>query len=164
MFGLLASREPYVYNPCGNNSKKSAENWMSPNAEATDAEAYDPLYLAGIEHFNVCDFFEAHETWEELWTEYRGPARKFYQGLIQVAVALHHFGNGNIRGAKKVYHSSRNYLAEYVPFYEGLNLEEFLAQYERCFVDVLANEEEFPRIEIVPDLIPEIHLQTATNS
>ena len=78
-------------------------------------EPYDPLYLAGIEHFNVCDFFEAHETWEELWTDYSGPARKFYQGLIQVAVALHHFGNGNIRGAKKLYLSSSAYLEPYRP-------------------------------------------------
>ena len=52
-----------------------------------------PLYLQGIRYFNECDFFESHETWEELWTEYRGEARRFYQGLIQVAVALHHFGN-----------------------------------------------------------------------
>jgi uncharacterized protein len=130
---------------------------------STDAEPYDPLYLAGIEHFNVCDFFEAHETWEELWTEYRGPARRFYQGLIQVAVALHHFGNGNIRGAKKVYHTSRGYLAEYPPMYMGLNLQAFLAQYERCFADVLANDDEFPRIDIVPDSIPEIHLQGAAS-
>ncbi len=26
-----------------------------------DAADYDPLYLQGIEHFNVCDFFESHE-------------------------------------------------------------------------------------------------------
>lgn len=128
----------------------------------SDAEPYDPLYLAGIEHFNVCDFFEAHETWEELWTEYRGEARKFYQGLIQVAVALHHFGNGNIRGAKKVYHSSRVYLAEYPDHYQGLDLRSFLEQFERCFAEVLASTDEFPRIEIVPDLIPEIHLQSTT--
>ncbi len=119
---------------------------------------YDPLYLKGIAYFNDCDFFEAHETWEELWTEYRGPARKYYQGLIQAAVALHHFGNGNIRGAKKVYITSRGYLEEYRPQYEGLDLEAFLAQYEECFAEVLASEEEFPKIEIVPDLIPEIHL------
>ena len=128
---------------------------------STDAEPYDPLYLEGIDHFNVCDFFEAHESWEDLWTEYRGPARKFYQGLIQAAVALHHFGNGNIRGAKKVDHSSLASLAEYPQVYLGLNLEAFLMQYQRCFADVLANNEEFPRIEIVPDLIPEIHLQGA---
>ncbi len=73
-------------------------------------ETYDPLYLGGIKHFNECDFFEAHEVWEELWTDYRGESRKFYQGLIQAAVALYHFGNGNIRGARKLYHSSRDYL------------------------------------------------------
>ena len=123
-----------------------------------DTPPYDPLYLKGIEYFNDCEFFEAHETWEELWTEYRGPARKFYQGLIQVAVALHHFGNGNIRGAKKVYLTSRSYLDEYRPGYQGIDLEVLLGQYEKCFADVLASKEEFPEIEIVPDLIPEIHL------
>ena len=59
-----------------------------------------PHYRAGIELFNKCEFFEAHDVWEEVWAEYRGPSRTFYKGLIQVAVALHHFGNGNIRGAK----------------------------------------------------------------
>ena len=119
---------------------------------------YDPLYLQGIAHFNECDFFEAHETWEELWTEYRGDSRKFYQGMIQVAVALHHFGNGNVRGAKKVYFTSRSYLQEYPSIYEGLDLETFLAKYEKCFQAVLESEEELPKIEIDPELIPEIHL------
>ena len=41
--------------------------------------------------------------------------RLFYKGLIQAAVALHHFGNGNIRGARKVYRSSRGYLEPYRP-------------------------------------------------
>lgn len=121
-------------------------------------EEYDTLYRKGIEYFNECEFFEAHEVWEELWTEYRGPARRFYQGLIQSAVALHHFGNGNIRGARKVYDSSLTYLQDYRPHYLGLDLDAFLRQYEACFADVLASTEEFPQIEIVPDLIPEIHL------
>ena len=119
---------------------------------------FDPLYLQGIEHFNECDFFEAHETWEELWTEYRGEARKFYQGLIQVAVALHHFGNGNVRGARKVYATSRGYLEEYPSIYAGLDLQKFLDQYERCFGEILQSQEELPKIDIDPELIPEIHL------
>ena len=119
---------------------------------------YDPLYLQGIEYFNECEFFEAHETWEELWTEYRGDARRFYQGLIQVAVALHHFGNGNIRGAKKVYLTSRAYLEEYPAQYIGLNLQAFLEQYHACFAEILASKEEFPHVDIDPELIPEIHL------
>ena len=126
---------------------------------ATEALQYDPLYLRGIDFFNECEFFEAHEVWEELWTEYRGDLRRFYQGLIQAAVALHHFGNGNIRGARKVYLSSRSYLDDYRPSCEGLDLEQFLAQYERCFAEVLLSDEEFPRIDIDPELIPEIHLR-----
>jgi len=125
---------------------------------------YPPLYLQGIAFFNDCEFFEAHDAWEELWTEYRGPGRKYYQGMIQAAVALHHFGNGNIRGARKVYLTSRNYLEEYGSCYEGLNLEEFLAQYERCFAEILASEEEYPKIEIDPDLIPEVHLSPTSTS
>jgi predicted metal-dependent hydrolase len=126
-----------------------------------DDTQYDPLYLQGIEHFNACDFFESHEIWEELWTEYRGDSRKFFQGLIQAAVALHHFGNGNIRGARKVYQSSRVYLEPYAPLHMGLNLEKFLAEFDRCFADVVASTEEFPQIEVDPELIPEIHLEGA---
>jgi len=121
-------------------------------------DTYDPLYLAGIEHFNTCDFYESHEVWEELWTEYRGPSRKFYQGLIQAAVALYHFGNGNIRGAKKLYSSTRGYLEPYRPKHMGLDLEAFLSQFDRCFAEVAATAEEFPQIEIDPEQIPEIHL------
>jgi predicted metal-dependent hydrolase len=132
-----------------------------PTLAAMTEEPYEPLYLAGIEHFNACEFFEAHEVWEELWQEYQGPARKFYQGLIQVAVCLHHFGNGNIRGAKKLYHSSRAYLDPYRPHYLGLDLEKLLTELEVCCQEILASDEEYPKIEIVPDLIPEIHLKAA---
>jgi hypothetical protein len=119
---------------------------------------YDPLYLKGIEHFNACDFYESHEVWEELWTQFQGPSRKFFQGLIQVAVALHHFGNGNIRGARKLYHSSRSYLEAYRPKHLGLNVDQLLSDMEHCFSDVLASTDEFPRFEIDPERIPEIHL------
>jgi len=119
---------------------------------------YDPRYLEGIEHFNKCDFFKAHEVWEELWANTQGANRRFFQGLIQVAVCLHHYGNGNIRGAKKLYFGCRGYLEEYRPTYLGLDLEKLLGELETCCRQILDSKEEFPRIEIVPDLIPEIHL------
>jgi predicted metal-dependent hydrolase len=125
---------------------------MSETAE------YPELYLSGIAYFNACDFFESHEAWEALWTEYQGPSRKFYQGLIQAAVALHHFGNGNIRGARKLYFSTRSYLEPYLPEHMGLDLEKFLQQFQQCFAAVAASQEDFPEIEVEPDLIPEIHL------
>lgn len=128
----------------------------------TAAVAYDPLYLKGIAYFNACEFFEAHETWEELWKNYSGPLRLFYKGLIQAAVALHHFGNGNIRGARKVYGSSRGYLSQYGRSCEGLELEKFLAQFDACFAEVVASDEQFPKVELDPNLIPEIWLEPPT--
>ena|SRR5579863_1695380 len=123
-----------------------------------DDGSYPPLYLEGVTFFNDCEFFESHEAWEGLWTEEFGPSRKFLQGLIQAAVALHHFGNGNIRGAKKLYFGSRGYLEPYRPRHMGLDVDLFLAQMERCFADVVASREEFPKLDMVADLIPEIHL------
>jgi uncharacterized protein len=124
----------------------------------TAAEDYDPLYLQGIAYFNACEFFEAHETWEDLWKSYSGDLRLFYKGLIQAAVALHHFGNGNIRGARKVYFTSRNYLEQYRPLCVGLDLEKFLGQFDTCFAEVAANQEEYPKIDLNAELIPEIAL------
>jgi predicted metal-dependent hydrolase len=125
---------------------------------STPTETYDPLYLQGIAYFNACEFFEAHEVWEELWKSYSGDLRLFYKGLIQAAVALHHFGNGNIRGARKVYRSSRGYLDAYQPTCCGLDLAQFLSQFDACFAKVAASAEEFPHFEIDPELIPEIAL------
>ena len=124
----------------------------------TAGEDYDGLYLAGIEKFNECDYYESHEIWEELWTEYRGPARKFYQGLIQAAVALYHFGNGNIRGARQLHGSAHGYLEPYAPRHLGLDIEKFLREFDACLAEVAASTDAFPEIPLNPDLLPEIHL------
>jgi len=119
---------------------------------------YDPRFVEGARLFNECEFFESHDVWEELWADYQGPSRKFYQGLIQTAVCLHHFGNGNIRGARKLYNSSRNYLEPFRPHHEGIDLDKLFVELEACCAEIIASEEQFPKIEIVADLIPEIHL------
>lgn len=124
-----------------------------------EAAQYDPRYLEGIRLFNECEFFEAHDVWEALWADYQGESRKFYQGLIQTAVCLHHFGNENIRGARKLYASSRNYLQPYRPRHEGLDLDKLFADMERCCAEMLAAAGDYPSVQIDPDLIPEITLQ-----
>jgi hypothetical protein len=100
-------------------------------------DAYDPRYLAGIRLFNDGDFFEAHEVWEDLWSEAHGDERRFYQGLIQAAVGLCHFCNGNLGGAVKLYHSSRDYLRRCPSPLLGLDLDAFGLQMERCFRPLL---------------------------
>jgi predicted metal-dependent hydrolase len=125
---------------------------------------YEPQYLAGIKFFNACEFYEAHEVWEDLWTESHGPSRCFYQGLIQLAVALHHFGNGNHRGAKKLYHSSRSYLQPYLPSHLGCDTEQLFVEMEECFQELLRCNEDTSGIEIDPEWIPEIHLDPSLSA
>jgi len=57
------------------------------------------LFQEGINLFNCGEYFAAHEAWEDLWRETTGSLRLYYQGLIQAAVGLHHFTNGNLDGA-----------------------------------------------------------------
>ena len=81
-------------------------------------------------------------------------------GLFRSERPLYHFGNGNIRGAKKLYFGCRTYLEEYGDWHEGLNLERFLRELEACCQQIVASQEEFPKIDIDPELIPEIHLES----
>jgi len=58
----------------------------------TDEEVEErrPVLLAGVQQYNSGYFFEAHETWEELWLQSPWPFRQFLQGLIQLAAAFVH--------------------------------------------------------------------------
>ena len=136
-----------------------ANSPANPTSMSTPEETeYPALFLRGIEYFNECEFYEAHDVWEELWAEYRGPSREFFQGLIQVAVALHHFGNGNLGGARKLYRGSCKYLERYRPRHLGVDLEKLLAEFEACLQEVLADENVRRGVEIDVEKIPEIHL------
>ncbi|MSQ95054.1 MAG: DUF309 domain-containing protein [Gemmataceae bacterium] len=130
--------------------------------EANPAQ-YDPRYLAGVVLFNRGDFFEAHEVWELLWME-AGPEKKFYQALIQAAVAMCHFCNGNGRGAIKLYKSSRDYMHRYEAQFLGLDQNVFWGQMERCFAELLAMPDPTRAVPIQEDLIPTIELNPMPDS
>lgn len=121
--------------------------------------SYPKQYLEGLRLFNEEDFFESHEVLEELWSDTHDERRKFYQGLIQVAVGLLHFGNGNLGGARKLYHSSRTYLEPYLPSYEGIDLQKLLIELQYCFQELLDSKETYPSdITLRDDRIPKIEI------
>jgi hypothetical protein len=120
-------------------------------------EEFPAQYLEGLRLFNAEEFFESHEVLEELWSETQDERKKFYQGLIQAAVALLHFGNGNLGGAKKVYISCRKYLEPYRPAYEGLDLSRFLEELQFCFQELIDNQETCPTgLALRDDRVPKI--------
>lgn len=61
-----------------------------------------PQLLTAIVQFNTGRYFECHETLEELWLMEPGAFRGFYQGLLQLAVALYHLQRGNETGARSL--------------------------------------------------------------
>ena len=52
-----------------------------------------------IAQFNRGQWYACHETLEELWIGETGRKRHLYQGILQVAVALHHWQENNHAGA-----------------------------------------------------------------
>ena len=87
-----------------------------------------------------------------------GPEKRFYQALIQAAVGLLHFCNGNLRGALKLYKSSRDYMAKYDSPHQGLDQSVFWARMQSCFAEILASTNLDQKIAIREDLIPTIEL------
>lgn len=120
---------------------------------------YPPDYLRGIALFNRGDYFESHETWEDVWRATATPEREFYQGLIQVAVCLCHMHNGNTQGARRLFDRAIGHMAPFRPAHMGLNLERFIEDVHGCFTPVRAAERDqsvavhsvvVPKIELSP--------------
>ncbi len=120
---------------------------------------YDPRYVEGIRLFNDHEFFACHDVLEDLWGETLGEDRGFYQGLIHVTVALHHFEEGNLGGARKMFESARRYLAPYAPSFGGIDLERLLAQLADCFAELLGADGRYPTgSKLEPARVPVITL------
>src|SRR5947209_8221191 len=77
----------------------------------------------GRQFFDRGEYFEAHEAWEDLWKEAGGARHPFLQGLIQVAVALHHARNENFKGTRKLFASALGYLEKGLSDSEPVDLE-----------------------------------------
>jgi predicted metal-dependent hydrolase len=86
----------------------------SPKAfHATIAAVESPEFQRGIALFNSAKFFEAHEVLEDTWRpmDLSDPSRIAMQGIVQVAVALHHQFTGNRAGALSVMRRAARNLA-----------------------------------------------------
>ncbi|MGG6294401.1 DUF309 domain-containing protein [Leptolyngbya sp. AN02str] len=62
-------------------------------------ESVAPEFWVGVDEFNQRQYYACHDTLEAIWIEALEPQRTLYQGILQMAVALYHLGNGNWRGA-----------------------------------------------------------------
>ena len=83
----------------------------------------------GIELFNRGRFFDAHEAWEEIWRSTTPEPKDLFQGLIQVAAALHQFLDlKRIDGPRRTLAKARRRLEPYAPIALGIDIEDLLEQ------------------------------------
>ena len=73
--------------------------------------------------FNAELFFEVHELLEGDWRRATGDLKTLLQGLIQVAVGLHHQAEGNVHGALTRLSAGNEKLRRFCPAAQGMDLE-----------------------------------------
>ena len=93
-----------------------------------EEEKKEQLFFDGLRAYEEKDFFEAHELWEKLWSEYYLADRTLIQGLIQLAVSFVHLGNGNLNGAKSLLKKSADKLSSFSGVHRGINIDNLKQQ------------------------------------
>ena len=83
-------------------------------------------FLQGVTEFNQQEFYACHDTLEALWMEASEPQKKFYQGVLQIAVGLYHLSQKNWKGAVILMGEGLGRLDYYQPDYSGINVEQFM--------------------------------------
>lgn len=103
---------------------------------------YERLYVEFVYYFNVeRDYFECHEVMEELWLEEgRNPV---FQGLLQIAVGLYHYRNGNVSGSIKLFNQGIDKLQHQPGILHGIDAAK-LVEESRVYVGKLLKLEEEP--------------------
>lgn len=121
-------------------------------------EAVPQEFWRGVEQFNSQQFYACHDTLEALWMEATEPHKTFYQGILQIAVALYHLSNSNWRGAVILLGEGINRLRRYPATYAGIDVDQLLtsstamltalqqAGPEKIGNWILGNEAQLPRI------------------
>ena len=87
-----------------------------------------PEFERGIAEFNQQQFYACHDTLEAVWVEAKEADKRFYQGILQVAVGCYHLSNDNLRGAIILLGEAVRRLCDYQPDYEGIDVEKLLEQ------------------------------------
>jgi predicted metal-dependent hydrolase len=95
-----------------------------------------PGLLKGVEEFNRGEFYECHDTLEELWMAEDRPVRCLYQGVLQVGVAFFHLGRSRYRPVLTLLERGCGYLQPFAPVCMGLDVDGLVADATHCLIEV----------------------------
>ncbi|NJK33519.1 MAG: DUF309 domain-containing protein [Oscillatoriales cyanobacterium SM2_2_1] len=105
---------------------------------------------AAIAQFNRGDYYACHDSLEALWNEALMTDRNFYQGLLQVAVALHHRDRHNVRGAMILLGEGISRLRLYQPEYGGVDTARLVRSAAALLAALQRGEEMGEPLQVLP--------------
>lgn len=136
-------------------------NWLNSGVRQARAQMDDSgdilqKFEDGIRKFNDGQFYECHDILEDVWFEIRGSSRRFYQGLIHLAVGFYHLTHRkNLNGTLSQLNKGINKLSEYSPEFQGVEIENLLKRVSHCVRDI-EQMNEGKKIEFDSKKIPKI--------
>ena len=98
--------------------------------------------------FNAGRYFEAHEVLERLWLAADSLDREFYQGVLQVAVGLHHEERANRKGADSMLAKGTSRLAPLAPSHLGVDVARLLDDV-RAFQAAASEARRAPKLRLL---------------
>ena len=105
-------------------------------ASAPCLEPPPPGLLSGIEEFNRGEFFECHDTLEDLWMAEERPIRSLYQGILQIGVAFYHMQRGRYQPVVTLLERGSGYLQPLAPRCMGVDVAGLLSGAALCLAEV----------------------------
>jgi len=98
---------------------------------------HDALWDAAMAAFAARDWFDVHEFLEELWRRAPDAEKAPLQGLLQSAVCMYHWGNGNFAGARILANEAAAKLGRSPQQWRGLNLAGYLQRFQQTTAPLL---------------------------
>jgi predicted metal-dependent hydrolase len=111
----------------------------------SDKQKIENLFNEGLQFYRSGDYFEAHESWEDLWSDYYLEDRKFIQGLIQLSVSFVHLENNNLKGAKSLLNKCKEKFMDFNNVQRGIDINKLLVELDLVgkYYDELNSESQF---------------------
>lgn len=114
--------------------------------ESLTPEARRRLMHEGRACFNRGEFYEAHESWEEVWNVIDDPDRRWVQGLIQVATGFHKLRQGRGDVALTLLRRALDKLRDAPERLDGVDVAAARRGAEAMVEGILAGELPDPRV------------------
>ncbi|MGK7930541.1 MAG: DUF309 domain-containing protein [Microcystaceae cyanobacterium] len=121
-------------------------------------------FWQGVEEFNHHEFYACHDTLEAIWMESIDPDKKFYQGVLQIAVGCYHLSHQNWQGSVTLLGEGIHRLSSYQPTYHDIDVTKLVEESYQLLLklqgisseqigDFLARQESKPN-QGFPKIIP----------